>query len=226
MDIARFNKILGDKIKKANAYEGQKLFNEAIKLWIEISEMALRASQDRSLNVSYRSMLIKKTEQIVAHVKEIKPSQVVINDYSIPLETSNEEFNIEQDIELPKIPTSDQLETKNFESNNSPEIIEDSEIRHLPIGFKEIKPSKDIKILTPHDPTIVKKRIEQAEEMDFSVLAAKPTAQEPQQNNIAQGSASIKLEQYTDGGDIVCFACGSQNSKNSEQCKDCGTKFT
>jgi hypothetical protein len=227
MDIAQFNKILGTKIKKANVFESQNQFKEAIRLWVEISEMTLGATKDRSLNVAYRSMLLKKTEQIVAHIRELKASIPVTEDYMIPKESLREESSIEQDYDLPKVPTTDELDIESKRSESSPTIVEESEIANLPIGFKEIKPKSGYKIITPHDPSIVQKRLDEADKMDefFKSTAKKPTP-ESQNNKPIQPSSTIKLEKFSEDGSLVCFACGSQNPKNTEKCKDCGTPLS
>ncbi len=227
MDIAQFNKILGTKIKKANIFEGQNEFKAAIKLWVEISEMILGASKDRSLNVAYRSMLIKKTEQILAHIREIKSSLPEIEDYNIPMEILNEQSSIEQEMEIPKEPMMDQSKKQSKSGKTSATIIEDSEIANLPIGFKEIKPKKDFKIITPHDPSIVQKRLDDADKMDnFFKSTSKKTTTEPIEGDLAASSTSIKLERFNEEGDLICFACGSYNSKDAKNCKDCGSKLS
>ena len=127
MDISQFNKNLGTKIKKANIFESQNDFKEAIRLWVEISEMILKASKDRSLNVSYRSMLIKKTEQILAHIRDLKSNLPEVRDYTIPMEILNEQPSIEHEIDSTEETTIEQSK----KPSSSPTIIEDSEIANF-----------------------------------------------------------------------------------------------
>lgn len=72
MDITKFNKKLAEKVAKANAYEKNNRIQDAIDTWVEISEMALNASKTPNLDFSYRSMIIKKAQQIIEHIKELK----------------------------------------------------------------------------------------------------------------------------------------------------------
>ena len=223
MDISQFNKNLGTKIKKANIFESQNDFKEAIRLWVEISEMILKASKDRSLNVSYRSMLIKKTEQILAHIRDLKSNLPEVRDYTIPMEILNEQPSIEHEIDSTEETTIEQSK----KPSSSPTIIEDSEIANLPIGFKEIKPTQDFTIITPHDPSIVKQRLEDADKMDeFFKSTSKKSIQQPGDENIPPPTTSIKLERFNEEGDLICFACGSNNPKGAQKCKDCGSKLT
>ena len=72
MDIAKFNQELSYKVAKANGLEKHKRFQEAIDLWLDISEMALNASKTPKIEVYYKSMLIEKTKQIINHIKDLK----------------------------------------------------------------------------------------------------------------------------------------------------------
>ena len=72
MDITKFNKNLAEKVAKANAYEKNNRIQDAIDSWVEISEMALKDSKTPNLDFSYRSMIIKKAQQIIEHIKELK----------------------------------------------------------------------------------------------------------------------------------------------------------
>ncbi|MHA1804602.1 MAG: hypothetical protein ACTSU4_08715, partial [Promethearchaeota archaeon] len=72
MDVARFNKILKDKIATAKRLENHGELQDAIKRWLEISELALQASKRSDIEFKFKAMLIKKTEQIIDHVKDLK----------------------------------------------------------------------------------------------------------------------------------------------------------
>jgi hypothetical protein len=233
MDIAGFNKILSTKIRSANLFEKEYNITQAVKLWLEVSEMTLNASKNPKLDVAFRSMLIRKTEQIVAHIKELKSRVSISQDYQMPMEIARQESLSDKDTNAIDIPsTSNKIletseEIKDSSNITEPKIIQESDIENLPIGFKEIESSKDFKIITPHDSTIVKKRLEQADKMDeFFKSTAKKAPQEPPKTESTPQSASIKLEPFSDEGNLVCFACGTQNPKNSEKCKDCGTKLS
>jgi len=129
MDIAKFNQELSYKVTKANGLEKHKRFQEAIDLWLDVSEMALNVSKTPNIEIHYKSMLIEKTKQIINHIKdlksklysqkgreqisrqeiipqpklsEIKPREVLIDDEieSAPSET-HESSTISNDIKTP-----------------------------------------------------------------------------------------------------------------------------
>ena len=72
MDISKFNQELAYKVAKANGLEKNNRVKEAIKVWIEITEMVLKMSKLPKLEFSFRSMLIERTEQIIKHIKDLK----------------------------------------------------------------------------------------------------------------------------------------------------------
>jgi len=52
MDISKFNQELGVKIAKAKSFEKYNDLKNAIKLWIEVSEMIIAASKTGGLDFS------------------------------------------------------------------------------------------------------------------------------------------------------------------------------
>ncbi len=68
MDIAKFNQELSYKVTKANGLEKHRRFQEAIDLWLDISEMALNMSKMPNIEIHYKSMLIDKTKQIIKDI--------------------------------------------------------------------------------------------------------------------------------------------------------------
>lgn len=216
MDITNFNKELSYKVAKANGLEKNHKLQEAIDIWLEVSDMAIQFSKRPNLEFSYKSMLIEKTQQIIDHIKELK---VEIIDHRAKI-TQLSGINPPQTIPKPEqIPSEPPTEKKNDklekEEEQEPhvEIIENSDLKNLPIGFKEIKAEKDFKIVTPHDQDYIKNLIKKEPE-----LAKPKEKKEPEPGR-------IKLDQPKDKNTEFCFACGAQVPANSKKCPTCGTKL-
>ena len=228
MDIATFNKKLAEKITDATLFEKASNTKEAVKTWLDISEMTLMASKDSSLEISFRNMLISKTEQIVQHVKDLKgrvPEPA--NLPTVPQKTAHMEEFIE---DIPSVSSfteepSHINKTAKRTPPEKPKIKKDSDLKDIPKGFTEIEPSKDFKILTPHDPGIVQRRIEQAENMD--IFKGTPTQDsDDSEREDTMPAEHIELDSFSEGGSIICFACGyDKNPINSEICTSCKTKI-
>ena len=230
MDITKFNKNLAEKVAKANAYEKNNRIQDAIDTWVEISEMALNASKTPNLDFSYRSMIIKKAQQIIEHIKELKtkiqkriePSSLFINnafDEELFQENdSSETINYEETEQKSHKITSTSKEINNKEilkKNDKAKIVESSEYKNLPKGFKEIETSEDFKIITPHDKDYVEKITKQ--DIDMSIFKHDKQNSQPQQH--------IELEQPKDDKEIICFACGTISPSNTKICPNCGTEL-
>lgn len=230
MDIAKFNQELSYKVTKANGLEKHKRFQEAIDLWLDVSEMALNVSKTPNIEIHYKSMLIEKTKQIINHIKdlksklysqkgreqisrqeiipqpklsEIKPREVLIDDEieSAPSET-HESSTISNDIKTP-----DEIDYV--------KVIENSDIKNLPIGFKEIETSEDFTIITPHDKDHVKKMLSQ--DHDMSIF----TRDDKEVKAQSQDEPKPPLDKTK----IICFACGSEIPSNSKICPNCKTEI-
>ena len=230
MDITKFNKNLAEKVAKANAFEKNNRIQDAIDSWVEISEMALNASKTPNLDFSYRSMIIKKAQQIIEHIKdlktkiqrEIEPSSLLDEgafDEKPFLETDSSETIIYEEIEQksPKA-TSTSKEINNEEilkKDNEIKIVKNSEFENIPKGFKEIETSEDFKIITPHDKDYVEKILKQ--DIDMSIF------KHDKQNS--QSQQRIELKQPKDDKDIICFACGTISPSNTKICPSCGTEL-
>ncbi|MHA1687873.1 MAG: hypothetical protein ACTSUN_00805, partial [Promethearchaeota archaeon] len=166
MDVAQFNKILKDKIASAERLENHGEWEKAMKKWLEISDLVLQASKRGDIEFKFKAMLIKKTEQIINHVKELKIKTITP---SIPIqeekmsmigkepiimeemnESSSTEENFIQKSEIKqKFSPSTQLNTrKEVHSKKEASPIQDeiSEEKKIPNGFKEIDAPKDFKI--------------------------------------------------------------------------------
>lgn len=230
MDIAKFNQELSYKVAKANGLEKHKRYQEAIDLWLDISEMALNASKTPKIEVYYKSMLIEKTKQIINHIKDLKaklyaqkgriqPFKQDIISQTKTTESNAREVRSEDEVEQFR---SESVESSEFSNESEiPEdmdevkIIEGSDIKNLPIGFKEIEASKDFTIVTPHDKDHVKKML--SHDHDLSVFT---------HNDKEMGASNNKeLVQPSDKTKMICFACGSEIPANSKVCPTCGTNL-
>ncbi len=230
MDIAKFNQELSYKVAKANGLEKHERFQEAIDLWLDISEMALNASKAPKIEVYYKSMLIEKTKQIINHIKDLKSklygqkerAQISTQEFFAPPKPSEVEQSGEPSQDENEFTHSETSESKTLSEDiktsgdvKGAKIIENSDIQNLPIGFKEIKPSEAYEIITPHDKDYVKKMLSQDHDMsvfthdDKEVKA--PSPREP--------------DSPLDKTKIICFACGSEIPVNSKDCPTCGASL-
>jgi len=229
MDIAKFNQELSYKVAKANGLEKHKRFQEAIDLWLDISEMALNASKTPNIEVYYKSMLIEKTKQIINHIKDLKSKlyghkegehisrkEIIPSLKSSEIETNKE--IVEYEIEFKHSETSERPtfldDSGTPDDINKAKIIENSEIKNLPIGFKEIETSEDFKIVTPHDQDYIKKILSQ--DHDMSVF----THNDKEVKAQSQTEPDLPIDKTK----IICFACGSEIPANSAVCPTCSTK--
>jgi len=228
MDIAKFNQDLSYKITKANGLEKHKRIQEAVDLWLEICDMTLRVSKTPNLEFSYKSMLIDKTKQMIEHIKNLK--QKLISQRRVAQRT--EQKPIPQSIDSEIKTESTQSETKvesvpNSISENSNEsetiitqddikevkAVKDSDIKNLPIGFKEIETTEEFKIITPHDKDHIKKIQSQAHTLDIS----------KQEKKDLPLPKRIEPDPPINESNIICFACGSEIPSQSRKCPTCGT---
>lgn len=230
MDIAKFNQELGYKVAKANGLEKHKRYQEAIDLWLDISEMALNASKAPKIEVYYKSMLIEKTKQIINHIKDLKAKvyaqkgriqpvkpETISQTKTTKLSAKEEGFEGEIDQFSSESVESSEFsnESENSENVDKVKIIEGSDIKNLPIGFKEIETSKDFTIVTPHDKDHVKKMLSQ--DHDISVFT--------HEDKEVGASNNKELVQPSDKTKMICFACGSEIPANSKVCPTCGTNL-
>ncbi len=222
MDITQFNKELGMKIAIAKRFEKKGDIKAAIQEWIDISEMALNFSKYPKIDVSFKNMIINRTKGIFIHIKELKAGQFKEEIYVDDLKYLEEEPTPE--ISSKKI-LGEEGKQINQNSilkstvNSESKIIEDSEFKELPKGFKEIQPSEDFTIITPHDEEFVKKQRAKAEESGIF----KPSKQDPS-DGVNKPADRIDFEQPKDSNNLICFACGyDKNALTDKVCKNCGT---
>ena len=149
MDIQKFNQELAKKVRKAQSYERANNIEHAIQAWLEISELVLNVSKTPKLPFSYKSMLVKKTEQIMAHIKTL--------DAKITKEVEVEPIVSEREIVKEEISTQLQEPEELSKTDSKQDVITDESITNMPEGFTEIKASEDFKIVTPHDEEYINK---------------------------------------------------------------------
>ncbi len=223
MDISKFNKELGTKIAIAKSLEKSNEITAAIKLWVEISEMTLRFSKSQNLDFSFKNMLIKKTEGLIQHIKNLKSGKIIEDISGEEIEPKVEETPDQEIIDAVSSKesfnedflTDDEEVSKEIESKDV-KFIEDSELKNIPNGFKEIQPKEDFKIITPHDNNYVKKVLKK--DIDMSIFTPKKG-----ENSQTQNQGKIELEQPKDNNKVICFACGAELPAKTKICPDCGT---
>jgi len=224
MDIAKFNKELGYRVAKATGFENNNKIQEAVDEWVEISEIAIRASKTPNLEFAYRSMLIEKTKQIIEHIKSLKlklareRKMAIIEEFTdvqeeVEVTANNVENGINStEFEIVSPPKEDVEEETGFPKKER-KVIEDSEFKNIPKGFKEIKTSEDFEIIIPHDKDYVK-RILSESKTDGSVF------KQLREGNKSKDSISGKFIDQNKGN---CFACGEIVKAGTKICPHCGT---
>lgn len=221
MDVEKFNEALKTKVALAKGYERRNEIESAIKIWLEISEMTLNFSKSRNIDATYKNMLINRTKGIVAHIKNLKAGQIekVLFEEEIYIQEEDTQEEITSDlIEDEKVASHriEKEETEHSEAvvNNDITTVEESELKNIPKGFKEIHTSTDFKIITPHDEDYVKKRL------NLESDSTHEQQSQPKQER-------FDFEQPEDIKGLICFACGyDKNPKNAKTCKSCGTKLS
>lgn len=92
-------------------------------------------------------------------------------------------------------------------------VVENSDIKNLPIGFTEIETTEEFKIISPHDKDHIKKIQDQDHSLDISKKEKKDLPL----------SKRIEPDPPINASNIICFACGSEISSKSKKCPTCGT---
>ncbi|MFX1497551.1 MAG: hypothetical protein ACFFBH_08500 [Promethearchaeota archaeon] len=198
MDIAKFNKELSYRVAKATGLENNNKVKEAIDEWVAISEMAIKTSKTPNIEFSYKSMLIDKTKQIIEHIKSLKLSLITENKIT---KIEESELKEENDVKSGEVKESliseEKIEGNEINAQKPIKIVEKSQFKNIPKGFKEIEATKDFEIITPHDKDYIKKIISQ-DQIDIN-------KKEESQNK------------------IICFACGQELPSSTNICPKCGT---
>ncbi|MFW9826185.1 MAG: hypothetical protein ACFFEY_01025 [Candidatus Thorarchaeota archaeon] len=223
MDITRFNKELANKIAQAKRYEKSNEIKSAIKIWLEISEMTINLSKSRNINISFKNMLITRTKQIFEHIKNLKSGyfeeELLESKYSSQKGISAIEPSFEYDFDEDET-NQEQDVTENADSRDisTNKIIENSEYKNMPKGFKELKTSEDFKIITPHDEDFLKKQLDKAFESEYFRARNRET------NDTPKVKRTLETDQPREGKYKTCFACGyDKNLAKDKICKNCGT---
>lgn len=216
MNISKFNQELGNKLAKAKNLEKFNDLKEAIKIWLDISEMTLQASKDPKIDNHFRNMLIRKTQEIIEHVRELKekyqPTPIQKSRENIP-EISDFPETIQDSDSDGERDEIDQVIDKISRGSNQEmqkmKKIENADYKNLPKGFIPIEPSQSFKPITPYNEKAVQQRIEDADKMDMSIFT----------KNEKKSEIDAKKKV------IICFACGEENPINAQICTHCGTKL-
>jgi hypothetical protein len=224
MDITRFNKELGNKIAIAKRFERNGDIKAAIQEWVEISEMALNFSKSPKIDATFKNMIINRTRGIFLHIKNLKASQSkkekYIEDLISPIGELEKEISSES-IKNEKILMQEE-EISDPDRISTSKIVDESEFKNLPKGFKEIETSEDFKIITPHDKDFVKKQRAKAEDGDHF----KPKEQ-IDSKSAPKPEDRKNFEQQKDDKNLICFACGyDKNGLNDKVCKNCRTRLS
>lgn len=231
MDISKFNQELAYKVAKANGLEKHQRFKEAVKVWIEISEMVISMSKLAKIDFAFRSMLIEKTKQIINHIKDLKRlSSSPVKKLSQETVTRPPARSIEKkiDVSQPKekitsksesIPSIQEQKHPDMSGTERNEIkfVESDDVQNMPKGFKEIETSQDFTIITPHDKEYVEKILSQ--DIDMSVFAPPESHTKPSTKEVTQKSE-------LNGVGLICFACGTELPLGTKICPNCGTKLS
>ena len=227
MDITKFNKELGKKVAMAKSLENRNEIETAVKLWLEISEMALNFSKSKNLEASFRTMLINRTKGILRHIRQLKgdkEEEVFREEIEAQDELQFNSSNDEKMEELSTIPDETEVQIKKPEGSvflNHIKVIEDSEFKNIPDGFKEVKASDDFKIITPHDKNYVQKHLNQIEKSEIS---KQKQEQIPRQNS-SSNQDRFEFDQPEDGKIMICFACGAEVAASKKICPNCGANI-
>jgi hypothetical protein len=134
--------------------------------------------------------------------------------------SSNEVTEEPKTTELPTVPSKSPQE--------EPEVVNDSEFKNMPEGFKEIKAPTEFEVITPHDKEEIEKRLSISG--DMSIFKHDNEEDSPKnEKTIDQANEKIlnKDENKTDKKSeaIICFACGEKNAPGTKVCSNCGTKL-
>ena len=222
MNIKKFNQVLSTKIAKAKSYENHGDLETAIELWLEISDLTLKASKQSDIEFTYKHMLINKTEQIIQHIKELKSpmkEKPVVEDI-VSQEVLRDTTEIKQEIVKNEKQTHNSEEMKSSSDlshlNNdfvqkNHNVIEKSVVNKNSGGIKEIEAPKEFRIITPHDPDYTEKIKKLSEEADLDVFK--------------KNKDSSSSEEKNHDEKRICFACGAILPSNIKVCTECGTKL-
>jgi len=235
MDISKFNEELAYKVAKANGLEKNNRIQEAIRVWIEITEMVISMSKLPNLDFSFRSMLIERTEGIIKHIKELKlsisvplknhsklilkPPDTTTDMQEVARKNSKPKKSDLKGIDIPSIqeqrnPSISEVETSETDKKDL-KIIKSDDIGNLPKGFKEIETSEDFTIITPHDKEYVEKILKQDIDMNIFKLSENKNA-DKKEKSTSKSNSNPKI--------LICFACGTELPTGTKNCPNCGTK--
>jgi rubrerythrin len=171
-------------------------------------------------------MLIKKTEQIINHIKDLKQitsRSVEKSKYNISEITRPEYIEEPTEIDTNQVSTTKEKQVQSIQAQENHQlskplekeikVIEKSDIKNIPKGFKEIETSEDFTVITPYDKEYVTKILN--EDVDMSIFRHPENESETKSEQI--------LGKTDEGKKLICFACGTELPSNSKKCPNCGT---
>jgi len=205
MDIELFNKQLAIKVAKATNLEKRGDIKSAIDAWLEVTDMSLKFSKARGIDSTYRNMLIKRTEKIVDHIKNLKLQLVE------PEKNLDVYQPIEEELEKQDLNESNQ-EIEDLQNSKHLELDINNKSKDIAGGIVEIKAPKDFEIITPH------------EELNMEIFKDnKPVIIKDENHSI--DNQEDQDHQIGDKG-LICFACGyNNNPPNAKICKNCNVEL-
>ena len=195
MNIELFNKELSNKVARAKNFEKQGKIKSAIDAWVEVSDMSLKFSKSRGIDSSFRNMLLKRTEEILEHIKILKL------ELTTPYETPEETRSIEDELEKQEVSdtSNDIYDVQRNDMDTSENLI------RAPGKIVEIKAPKDFNIITPH------------KELDMDIFKNNRTIVLNDDND----DKSV-LKHNNINKNVICFVCGyDKNPPNAKTCKNC-----
>lgn len=137
----------------------------------------------------------------------------------IRIKESSSDDEITEEPKTAKLPT-----VPSQTPQEEPEIVEDSEFKNMPEGFKEIKPPRDFEVITPHDKEEIEKRLSISG--DMSVFKYENEEDSPKgENTINQANEVMENKSESKKEAIICFACGEKNPPGTKKCSNCGTEL-
>jgi len=125
------------------------------------------------------------------------------------------------DQETPEPESADLPSVPSQAPKEEPEVIEDSEFKNIPQGFKEIKASRDFEVVTPYDKEEIEKRLSVNHDMSIFKYDDEEVYSEGEDSQ--QQEKEIKKPDKNQA--IICFACGEKNPPGTKKCKNCGTEL-
>lgn len=208
--ISAFNKKLKDLITQAKRYESTKNLKKAVKAWIGISEFCLNFIKRAKVDISFKNMIIKKTKDIITHVKSLKQA-IYQKEQKWTARDDEKISEIMQNLpETPSdIPESEDMSDDEFNvrddlASSDQKVLKKPDGKDVPKGVVEINP-RDYNFHTIIPGNESRKPVSRNETPDKN---RKPIAK-PVIENKKLGFACPFCGEKIGHEDKVCSQCGS-----------------